>query len=866
MSNQCPQCEKYQKELEDKEEQLAILKENIFETKRNIIESSNLIKAYVEIKSENEVLKKENESYRVSKENKIDQYQLDIFKQQMINLKQKNVELKLAYDQTASLLTQYQASKETNSLKENKLRRELSEKDRYINSQNLIINRLKNEKKSENAEEANDELSLEKKPSYSNTNTIQLRQLVEENECLTRKYQKYQTKYYKYKYKFEEFKECTMMFLDKKYDERIYYNDGRRDSMMNYTQRKRNRSEDNDYDNMNISNNNNKSNHNRTSFDFENCKVEDIFEGKNDIVEEENISGNNINNNDKAVVKDESNVKKNIKKTKLVLPVQRRSKRLDKDKENNNKEKDDNLEINEEEEKDKNKMIKTIKKEKHKAQNDKDKDKKKTTKTKKQKTKSIDISKENPSEQKNKTNIDKDSSFSQNKQIESNKVIKPTPHINPIKKPKQTINQSEQVKQTDFSSRLIQFLNENKQQSKQDLILLIEHYPTISEKVTSFLEVIHNNISILNISSTLQVINLFISSFDSNIVIANFIEFINTHLQSLSKEKQFLYEKNSQKTDSLFSEELLSLNHTSTHFISYLMRLFFYYNNHSEVTKYFFNLLDSNNNKLSNRFQIIDFYNRLHSENHFPNANLSSPSSVNYINQKELETYKDSNKLSLYFFSNYKSRLITEDLFNYLLFINDSKQNEQSVDSYIISMLQRKLSAINDSLFVLNEANGMLFELNLSEDILYLEIYQMIYIAFNIRDIDWIYDKIFTSLLWQEFSASKDKSLKRALIVYYSSVIYYIGLNKDNSEMKEKTLKIFGWLYSIYSKQFEPEKITIYDQICALAWVVDSSLITLYDNPSKNMKEIISQMVKVYPINFFPKDFVAIIKKNKFLQ
>lgn len=62
--NECSECAKTNKLMEEKEKKLSVYQNNLFELKSKMMETSNMINVYFNYKNENEYLRKENENLR----------------------------------------------------------------------------------------------------------------------------------------------------------------------------------------------------------------------------------------------------------------------------------------------------------------------------------------------------------------------------------------------------------------------------------------------------------------------------------------------------------------------------------------------------------------------------------------------------------------------------------------------------------------------------------------------------------------------------------------------------------------------------------------------------------------------------------
>ena len=154
-----------------------------------------------------------------------------------------------------------------------------------------------------------------------------------------------------------------------------------------------------------------------------------------------------------------------------------------------------------------------------------------------------------------------------------------------------------------------------------------------------------------------------------------------------------------------------------------------------------------------------------------------------------------------------------------------------------------------------------------------MELFQALYIIVETKDIKWIAENIFTNILWKNFQNSKKDSLKRALSIYYTSLLFYLclkaGIKNHGSENLLEQIefsRIYGWLYSIYNPQIQFENfIGFYERICALSWIVESPIITMSNKVVDSIKEVVAKIINGEKENLCPSDFLEKIKKLKLI-
>lgn len=889
----CKECEKLKNELNEKNQRLNILTKNILELKSRLFESSNLISAYIQTKEQNDNLLKENEMLRKKKEENIEKYQLEILKQKILTKSQQIQDLKLAYEQTQSLLEQYKKQCNDNSVnaKENKLKRELSEKDKYINNQNLIIERLKSEKLMIQSNiNSNNNLNFEtfEIEEDNKENKFKLTELLKEKEFLEDKYREYREKYYKFKYKYKEFRNNAKFFM-KFYT--MYNNNSSNNNIFgsnaqyiqeNNTllQKKKERTIENVKSNTQ---NDTKINTNRNSFDIGNGNQADIFDNRYYISDNDNVEMNNIEEEPKKIIVNEQSNTSNIEKGNF-SNIEKKDEHPSAQKEKKNKEKKT---------KEKETLIHTssmktrsmekadqMKKEKEiKEKDEKAKDDKKIKKKEKKAKEIVEVTKQEIKKQNEETPVKKKEKVTKTKKIDNkpeinkekiNEISKesaketqstqknPLPHINPIKKPRASLPED---KTKILPQNLLNFFtNTNITDFTEDSISnLFLSLSTLTEKITFLLEGIASNINKLDISKVIVFIKIFIKVYSGQtpsslkIICANFLEFINLHIKTLIQGKSKFIVKDE---NSYYSKDIIQTNSSSLHLISYILDILYTEaNDVSEITKFIFNLIS---NKKVNSFlsdshvkEIIKLVYQNYSKDKL------------FIHESDIQSFSSNSCLnSFYFISLYKTRIISEEIFKFIFSLYSENSNE--IDSIIRAKIEEKINKIDGELLLSVEKKD---KINLNSNILYLHIYQIILLTFSIRDPLWVYQNIFEKILWKEFINSKNSSAKRAYIIYYASFIFYLSIKNDHDNSpKDQIMNEFGWLYSLYNPQGEfEEKISFYDKICALSWVVDSAIITMYEKPQKNAKEVVKAMIEKYGIEVFPADFVGIIKKNKFI-
>ena len=223
----------------------------------------------------------------------------------------------------------------------------------------------------------------------------------------------------------------------------------------------------------------------------------------------------------------------------------------------------------------------------------------------------------------------------------------------------------------------------------------------------------------------------------------------------------------------------------------------------------------------------------------------------------------------------YKNTLISKNIINLIISLYDKSSN--STDTDIVNHLNNLFNSIPEEEELKIEVPKFLEEykssIKFNKDIFYLEIFQALSVIVEIKEIKWIYENIFTNLLWKNFHNSKINSLKRALSIFYSSVLFYMCLkngmkNHANENLLEKQefSKLYAWLYSIYNPQPQFENlISFYEKLCSLSWIVESPIMTISSKVFETIKGVINNIISGEKENLCPIDFLDKLRKLKIL-
>ena len=293
------------------------------------------------------------------------------------------------------------------------------------------------------------------------------------------------------------------------------------------------------------------------------------------------------------------------------------------------------------------------------------------------------------------------------------------------------------------------------------------------------------------------------------------------------------------------------------------------------------------------------------------NNNININNKIYFKNELLNKYLSKENENKFYFFLTYKNNLVSEKIINLILIIydkpnkiknenNKEKNNETNInediknntnednvdkannnniskDTEIINHLNNLFNNIPNDKELKIEVPNFLEEykssIKFNTDIFYLEIFQALNIIVEIKDMKWIYENVFTNLLWKNFQNSKKDSLKRALSIFYSSILFYLCLKNgiknhgnDNLLEQQEFSRLYGWLYSIYNTQPQFENlIGYYEKLCALSWIVESPIMTMSTKVEETIKEVVNNIVKGEKESLCPTDFLDKLRKLKLL-
>ena len=743
----------------------------------------------------------------------------------------------------------------------------------------------------------------------TNNNNIKMIDLFKEKEFLSDEYQRYKQKYIIYKFKYHEFKKTTKLFLNTMkiippgnniLDIFEFFNDKKNINLIG-NKRLKEKEDQNLFNNIHSLRSNNKSNK----------KSEDNFKNILRLPSVDNDSYSDNDKDEKIDVKEdeeksESVNKKNKSRKKITKSRNKKIKRekseesresKEKNGDDNNKDKKNNKQKTEskkrgrkpkkekENTEQKNEIKKEIK-EGDKLKDDKiqeienKKVKNEENKENIQKEEKNLIIKEKEKEINNeaKSNGNKDGENKEDKNKSSEKKIIEE-YIGPIQKNiKKKLDPIAQ--KTLNTNTLLNLLSNNPEKiTEENLNSILSLQNTLHEKISFLFEVIISNLIQLELSRVLTLFEVFIdiTPEDSKSLIGiNILENINLHLNSTSLLNKKIHLKFMNKTNETY-KTYITKNFTSPIFIvSFLIDIIFRkLNDVSSLSNFIFKLVFDKNIDEKNKSKMLIILNNTLKEKNMEDITTKKI----YYKEEQYNRYTSSeNENKFYFFLFYKSTLISNRIFNLILSIYLHESNPDiNIDQEIISKLNDIFNTIPEEqelkIEIPNFPEEYKSSIKFNSNLFYLEIFQALNIIVEIRDVKWIAENIFTNVLWKNFQNSKKDSLKRALSIYYTSLLFYLclkaGIKNHGSENLLEQIefsRIYGWLYSIYNPQIQFENfIGFYERICALSWIVESPIMTMSTKVVDSIKEVVDKIINGQKESLCPSDFLDKIKKLKLI-
>ena len=741
----------------------------------------------------------------------------------------------------------------------------------------------------------------------TNNNNIKMIDLFKEKEFLSDEYQRYKQKYIIYKFKYHEFKKTTKLFLNTMkiippgnniLDVFEFFNDKKNINLIG-NKRLKEKEDQNLFNNIHSLRSNNKSNK----------KSEDNFKNILRLPSVDNDSYSDNDKDEKIDVKEdeeksESVNKKNKSRKKITKSRNKKIKRekseesresKEKNGDDNNKDKKNNKQKTEskkrgrkpKKEKENTEQKNEIKKEI--KEGDKLKDDK-IQEIENKKVKNEENKENTQKEEKNltikekeinneaKSNGNKDGENKEDKNKSSEKKIIEE-YIGPIQKNiKKKLDPIAQ--KTLNTNTLLNLLSNNPEKiTEENLNSILSLQNTLHEKISFLFEVIISNLIQLELSRVLTLFEVFIdiTPEDSKSLIGiNILENINLHLNSTSLLNKKIHLKFMNKTNETY-KTYITKNFTSPIFIvSFLIDIIFRkLNDVSSLSNFIFKLVFDKNIDEKNKSKMLIILNNTLKEKNMEDITTKKI----YYKEEQYNRYTSSeNENKFYFFLFYKSTLISNRIFNLILSIYLHESNPDiNIDQEIISKLNDIFNTIPEEqelkIEIPNFPEEYKSSIKFNSNLFYLEIFQALNIIVEIRDVKWIAENIFTNVLWKNFQNSKKDSLKRALSIYYTSLLFYLclkaGIKNHGSENLLEQIefsRIYGWLYSIYNPQIQFENfIGFYERICALSWIVESPIMTMSTKVVDSIKEVVDKIINGQKESLCPSDFLDKIKKLKLI-
>ena len=741
----------------------------------------------------------------------------------------------------------------------------------------------------------------------TNNNNIKMIDLFKEKEFLSDEYQRYKQKYIIYKFKYHEFKKTTKLFLNTMkiippgnniLDIFEFFNDKKNINLIG-NKRLKEKEDPNLFNNIHSLRSNNKSNK-KSEDNFKNIlrlpSVDNDSYSDNDKdekidVKEDEEKSESVNNKSKSRKKITKSRNKKIKREKSEESRESKEKNGD----DNNKDKKNNKQKTEskkrgrkpkrekENTEQKNEIKKEIK-EGDKLKDDKiqeienKKVKNEENKENIQKEEKNLIIKEKEINNEAKSNGNKDGENKEDKNKSSEKKIIEE-YIGPIQKNiKKKLDPIAQ--KTLNTNTLLNLLSNNPEKiTEENLNSILSLQTTLHEKISFLFEVIISNLIQLELSRVLTLFEVFIdiTPEDSKSLIGiNILENINLHLNSTSLLNKKIHLKFMNKTNETY-KTYITKNFTSPIFIvSFLIDIIFRkLDDVSSLSNFIFKLVFDKNIDENNKSKMLIILNNTLKEKNMEDITTKKI----YYKEEQYNRYTSSeNENKFYFFLFYKSTLISNRIFNLILSIYLHESNPDiNIDQEIISKLNDIFNTIPEEqelkIEIPNFPEEYKSSIKFNSNLFYLEIFQALNIIVEIRDVKWIAENIFTNVLWKNFQNSKKDSLKRALSIYYTSLLFYLclkaGIKNHGSENLLEQIefsRIYGWLYSIYNPQIQFENfIGFYERICALSWIVESPIMTMSTKVVDSIKEVVDKIINGQKESLCPSDFLDKIKKLKLI-
>ena len=424
------------------------------------------------------------------------------------------------------------------------------------------------------------------------------------------------------------------------------------------------------------------------------------------------------------------------------------------------------------------------------------------------------------------------------------------------------------------TNNLLNLLSNNPEKiTKENINSLLALHNTVQEKTNYFFDVIISNLIIIELSRILTLFEVFLDiNQDSKTIIGiNILENIDLHLNASSLLSNKIHLKVSNKSNETYKTYITENFSSPIFIISFLIDILYRKLDDISCLSHFIyqlvfdkNLGDKNKSKIlfvlnnTRKEKIIDIKNKL------------------FYKEEQFNRYSSiENENKFYFFLSYKNTLVSENIIDFILTLYSKETQTNNKDDEIISKFNKILESIppEEELKIIIPTFPEVYKssVKFNKYMFFIEIFQALYIIVEVKDIKWIADKIFSNILWKVFQSSKKDSLKRALSIYYTSLLFYLCLkngmkNKTNENLLEQQefSRIYGWLYSLYNPQQQFENlISFYERLCAMSWIVESPIMTMSTKVVESIKEVANNIIIGEKEPLCPNDFMDKLKKIK---
>ena len=752
-------------------------------------------------------------------------------------------------------------------------------------------------------------------------NNFKMIDIINEKEYLSGEYQKYKQKYIVYKFKYHEFKKTTKLFLS--YMKMIppgsslssfldNFNENKTMNLLgakrlkSYTDKEELKNSDN-INNIKAIRNIHMNNQLRKKSEetFKDIfKMPSLFNNTDDYDYNDNNDNNEKNESEEKNRNNKESSKKRRKKNE--------KKNLIKIKEEENDSNKSENESNEEKEKEKKKETKKRGRKpkklvkKTKDENDSDEEEEKSPKKKRSKKKESKENKENKDNENNENNEkeekkkDKSETPKKDKAEEENKDNKnekeevkeekeevkdieekekeKEEHIGPI--PKNIKKKLDPIEQKVLNTNnLLNLLSNTPDKINEESInSILSLQNTIQEKTSFLFEIIVPNLIKLELSRVLSLFETFIeiNQDSKNIIGINILGNIHLNMNSNNLLNKKNHLKITNKTNDTYQNYINKNFSQSIYIISFLIDILYRkLIDVSCVSNFLYQLLFDKNIDNKNKSSILIILSNTIKEKMNIDDDISNKKL--FLKEEQINKYSSiENENKFYFFLSFKNNLVSENIVNLIITIYDKhnkNENNNTYDSEIINLFNKLLDKIPNDKELKIEVPKFLEEykssIKFNTDIFYLEIFQALNIIVEIKEMKWIYENIFTNILWKCFQNSKKDSLKRALSIYYSSLLFYLCLkngikNHTNENLLEQQefSRLYAWLFSIYNTQPQFESsIGFYERLCALSWIVESPIVIMSEKVVDTIKQVINNKVKGENESLCPTDFLDKLRK-----